>query len=388
MSASPASARVTVLGATGSIGRQALEVIAHHRDRLMAVGLSAGADLEGLIALARTVRPEALALERSTDESAARAALRAAAPQAEVRVGAGSAEWLAASSGAAVIVNGIVGSAGLGASLAALGTGARLALANKESLVVGGALVRRALQVGGELVPVDSEHSAALQCLCGRPPVEVERLVITASGGALRAHPDWRRASRSEVLAHPVWKMGPRITVDSATLFNKGLELIEARWLFDLDWPKLQAVLHPQARIHAMAIFRDGSSVVQAASPDMRLPIQLALSWPEHWIGEVAPLTPERLAGLEFAPIPDGRFPCFDLARQAGEAGGTLPCALNAADEVAVAAFLDGALSLGQVPECIARVLDQHLREEVESLEQLRSVDRRAREAARAAVPA
>jgi len=388
VSARESHSRLALLGATGSIGRQALEVIAAHPERLTAVALAAGADLEGLAALAREVRPAALGLERAADPVAAREALRAAAPGAEVRVGPGSSEWIARESGAGVVVNGIVGSAGLAASIAALEAGARLALANKESLVVGGELVRAALARGGSLVPVDSEHSAALQCLHGRPASEVHRLVITASGGALRNHPDWRSASPGEVLAHPVWRMGRRITVDSATLFNKGLELIEARWLFDLRWSQLEAVLHPQARIHAIATFRDGSSVLQAAAADMRLPIQLALSWPEHWDGATAPLSPEALAGLEFEPIPTGRHPAFDLARQAGEAGGTLPCVLNAADEVAVAAFLDGALTLGQVPECISRVLDQHHREEVVSLVQLESADRWAREAARAAVPA
>jgi 1-deoxy-D-xylulose-5-phosphate reductoisomerase len=287
-----------------------------------------------------------------------------------------------------VVVNGIVGSAGLAASLAALEANTRLALANKESLVVGGPLVRAALARGGELVPVDSEHSAALQCLHGRPASEVAKLVLTASGGALRDHPDWRRATRAEVLAHPVWKMGERITVDSATLFNKGLELIEARWLFDLDWPQLDAVIHPQAIVHALVSFRDGSTVVQAATADMRLPIQLALSWPERWDGPVASVTPDALAGLAFTPIVPGRFPAYELARRAGAAGGTAPCVLNAADEVAVAAFLDGALSLGEVPDCIARVLDRHVAAPVESLAQLEEVDRWARAAARAAVPA
>jgi 1-deoxy-D-xylulose-5-phosphate reductoisomerase len=287
-----------------------------------------------------------------------------------------------------VVLNGIVGAAGLAASLAALESGRRLALANKETLVVGGPLVQAALarHPGAELIPVDSEHSAALQCLSGRPPAEVLSLTLTASGGALRAHPDWRRATREEVLAHPVWAMGPRITVDSALLFNKGLELIEARWLFDLEWAQLSAVLHPQALVHAIVTFRDGSSVLQAAAPDMRLPIQLAISWPERWGEAVAPLDPASLTGLSFAPIAAGRYPAFDLARAAGKAGGTAPCVLNAADEVAVQAFLDGEISLGDVPDRLKRVLDRHRVEPVESLAQLEAVDARAREAAREAV--
>jgi 1-deoxy-D-xylulose-5-phosphate reductoisomerase len=212
----------------------------------------------------------------------------------------------------------------------------------------------------------------------------VARLTLTASGGALRTHPDWRRATRDEVLAHPVWAMGQRITVDSALLFNKGLELIEAHWLFDLGWERLDAVLHPQARIHALVAFTDGSLVAQAAAPDMRLPIQLALSWPEHWPGPIAPPAAPALGGLTFAPIEPGRHPAFDLALAAGRAGGTAPCALNAADEVAVEAFLAGRLALGAVPEVIAEVMEAHRVEPIESLDQLRAVDARAREEARA----
>ncbi len=182
--------------------------------------------------------------------------------------------------------------------------------------------------------------------------------------------------------------MGARITVDSATLFNKGLELIEARWLFDLEWDQLDAVVHPQAIVHAVVAFRDGSSLAQAAPADMRLPIQLAISWPERWTSVVAPIAPGSLAGLEFSAIPAGRHPAFDLARAAGRTGGTAPCVLNAADEVAVAAFLDGALTLGQAIDCVARVVEGHRVERVESLEQLERVDRAAREAARQGVTA
>jgi 1-deoxy-D-xylulose-5-phosphate reductoisomerase len=301
-----------------------------------------------------------------------------------VRVGEGSARELVRETPADIVLNGIVGAAGLEASLAALERGCRLALANKETLVVGGVLVRRALARGGELLPVDSEHSAALQCLGGRPPDEVSRLVITASGGALRDHPDWRRATREEVLAHPVWRMGPRITVDSALLFNKGLELIEAQALFGLRWDQLEAVLHPEARFHAWATFVDGSTVIQAARPDMALPIQLALSWPERWPGAVPPLGPEELAGCTLRPIPRDRYPALAIAVEAGREGGTVPCVLNAADEVAVQAFLDGAIGIGQIPDVLQGVVDAHAREDVESVEQLRALDAWARDRARA----
>jgi 1-deoxy-D-xylulose-5-phosphate reductoisomerase len=298
-------------------------------------------------------------------------------------VGPGSAGRLIDEAECDVVLNGIVGAAGLAASLATLARGARLALANKETLVVGGALIAAQLARGGELVPVDSEHSGVLQCLGARPPAEIARLTLTASGGALRGHADWRRATREEVLAHPVWTMGPRITVDSALLFNKGLELIEARWLFDLPWERLEAVLHPEALVHAIVAFRDGSSVLQAAPPDMALPIQLALSWPERWEGTLAPLAPASLEGLHFEPITAGRYPAFDLVRAAGRAGGTAPCVLNAADEVAVEAFLEGVIALGQVPEVIERVLEAHTVEAVASLEQLEQADRWARALAR-----
>ena len=376
---------LAVLGSTGSIGLQALEVAAARPECVRVVALAAGSRLDRLCEQAVQLRPHALALEHPADPPRARARLEAAAPGAQVWVGSGSAARLAAECGADVVLNGIVGAAGLGPSLATLERGARLALANKETLVVGGPLVREALARGGELIPVDSEHSAALQCLGGRPSAEIARLTLTASGGALRRHPDWRRATPGEVLAHPVWSMGPRITVDSALLFNKGLELIEARWLFDLGWAQLDAVLHPEALVHALVTFRDGSTVLQAAPADMRLPIQLALSWPERWGPATAPLETRSLAGLSFAPLEPGAYPAFDIALEAGRRGGTAPCAVNAADEVAVARFLDGDIPLGAVPELIGRVLELHATEPLESLEQVRRVDAWARETARSA---
>ena len=375
--------RVIVLGSTGSIGEQALQVAARHPERIRVVGLAAGRSLDALCQQARELRPEALALERAANGTEAHLRLCEAAPGAVRFVGPGAAARLVRETESDIVLNGIVGAAGLAVSLAALERGRRLALANKETLVVGGPLVREALTRGGELVPVDSEHSAALQCLGGRPPRDVARLTLTASGGALRRHPDWRRATRAEVLAHPVWAMGARITVDSALLFNKGLEIIEARWLLDLQWEQIEAVLHPQARVHALVEFLDGAIMAQAAAADMRLPIQLAISWPERWGAEWERLPLLPLAGLEFAPIETGRFPAFDLALAAGRAGGTVPCALNAADEVAVQAFLDGQVGLAQVPEIVARVVEAHRAEPVESLEQLERVDAWARDLAR-----
>jgi 1-deoxy-D-xylulose-5-phosphate reductoisomerase len=374
---------VTVLGATGSIGRQTLDVLAEASDRLELAALGAGRDLDGLCELAARLRPPALALEAAADPQQARTRLAEAAPGSAIHVGRGSTEKLAREVDSAILVNGVVGAAGLGPTLAALERGARVALANKETLVVGGPLVRRALERGGELVPVDSEHSAVWQCLGGRPAEEVRRLTLTASGGALRSHPDWRRASISEVLAHPVWSMGRRITVDSALLVNKGLELIEAHWLFDVPWDRLEAVLHPQALVHAMVTFRDGSMLMQAAPPDMRLPIRLACSWPEHWEAPLESLSPATLSSLEFSPIDAASHPGFRLAVDAGRTGGVAPCVFNAADEVAVEAFLDGMIPLGGVPEVVEQVLASIPAAPVESLAQLRDVDAAARARAR-----
>jgi len=375
---------LAVLGSTGSIGVQALEIAARERERFAVVALAAGANLEALEAQAQVWRPKWLALERPRDAAAARARLAGASPGAQIELGAGASARVSRECGADVVLNGIVGAAGLEASLAALDRGARLALANKETLVVGGELVRRQLARRGELVPVDSEHSGALQCLGARPGTEVARLVLTASGGALRAHADWRRASPAEVLAHPVWRMGRRITVDSALLVNKAFELIEARWMFDLEWRQLEAWLHPQAIVHALVTFTDGSTVAQAARPDMRLPIQLALSWPARGTEAAAPLSAGELCGLTFEPLAAGRYPAYDLALSAGRVGGTAPCVLNAADEEAIEMFLAGRIALGAVPQVLERVLESHEVRAVESFEQLRELDAWARREARA----
>ncbi|MCC6650853.1 MAG: 1-deoxy-D-xylulose-5-phosphate reductoisomerase [Candidatus Eisenbacteria bacterium] len=375
--------RLAILGSTGSIGEQALDVAAREAGRVQVHALAAGRSLDRLCEQAGVWQPSFVALEWAADPAAARARLMHAAPLASVDVGAGAAERMVRACDAHMVINGIVGAAGLASSLAALDRRMRLALANKETLVVGGPLVAAALARGGELLPVDSEHSAALQCLLGRPAAEVRMLTLTASGGPLRRHPDWRRATREEVLAHPVWAMGQRITTDSATLFNKGLEIIEAHWLFGLDWAQLDAVIHPQAVFHAMATFTDGSMIAQAARADMRLPIQLALSWPERWGESVAPLSPLALANLEFAAIEPAAHPAYACALAAGRAGGTAPCVVNAADEVAVQAFLDGAISLGRLTDVLHAVLDAHAVQPVESLAQLREVDALAREATR-----
>ena len=385
------SARRTlaVLGSTGSIGVQTLDVAEREAERLHVVALAAGRSLETLTAQVTRWQPRFVALEHAADPAHARARLQTACATADIEVGEGAAARLAARCGSDVVVNGIVGAAGLAASLVTLDRGACLALANKETLVIGAPLVQASLaRHGGSMLPIDSEHSAAMQCLLGRPAAEIARLTLTASGGPLRTHPDWRRATPAEVLAHPVWAMGPRITTDSATLFNKGLEILEAAALFGLGFDQLDAVIQPGAVLHAIVTFRDGSLVAQAAHPDMRLPIQLALSWPERWGAAVPAIPVTALAGLVIEPIESGRFPAFDCALAAGRAGGTAPCVLNAADEVAVHAFLEGAIPLGRVPEVLARVLEAHAVQPVESFAQLREVDAWARTTAREAVRA
>jgi len=378
---------LAVLGSTGSIGVQTLDVAARHADRLSVIALAAGRSLDALAVQCERWRPRWVALEHADDADVARARLLAATPSAEVRVGPGSAAWLAATAPASDVVNGVVGAAGLATSLAALERGAHLALANKETLVIGSPLVAAArARTGARLTPIDSEHSAAMQCLLGRSPQEVQCMTLTASGGPLLRHADWRRATRAEVLAHPVWSMGARITTDSATMVNKGLEILEARALFGLPWDRLEAVIHPQAMVHAMVRFIDGSLVAQAAHADMRLPIQLALSWPERWSGVVAPVAATSLAALAFEPIEPARFPAYEVVLAAGRAGGTAPCVVNAADEVAVAAFLDDALALGELPALLERVLAAHAVTSVESYDQLLEIDAWARREARAQV--
>ena len=344
---------LVVLGATGSIGRQALEVA----DRLAipVVGVAAGTVSNELLALARRLPGARVVAARDDgdfDELRAAAGSRAA-------VGAEALDELAATPGC-VVVNGIVGAAGLAPSVAALAAGNRLALANKETLVAGGPVVLAALRSGGgELIPVDSEHAALWQCLVGEDRATVRRLVLTASGGPFRgARPDdLADVTVEAALAHPTWKMGPRITMDSATLMNKALEVIEAHYLFGVGYAAIDVVVHPQSIVHSMVEFVDGSVKAQLGDPDMRIPIQYAITYPHR----LAPVVP---AGLDLfsRPLtfeqPDREtFPCLDLGYAAGRAGGTAPAVLNAADEVAVAAFLTGRLPFRRIAEVVAATL-------------------------------
>ena len=352
---------LVILGSTGSVGTQALDVVRRNPDRFRVVGLSAGANQELLVGQIREFLPPLVAI---ADEEAA-ADVReklAGITGVEVLVGPEAAETLARDAEADMVLNALVGSAGLGPTLATLQAGKTLALANKESLVVGGELVVDLIKGEPErLVPVDSEHAALAQCLRGERREDVKRVVLTGSGGPFRGwtHTELAKASVKEALAHPVWQMGPKITIDSATLMNKGLEVIEAKYLFALEYSQIHVVIHPEGIVHAIAEFRDGSMTAQLAMPDMRLPIQLALGWPERLPSGVGPV-PLADKQLTFEPVDREAFPAIDLAYRVGELGRTFPAVMSAANEVAVMAFLEGKIPLTRIVEVVQAVVDEH----------------------------
>ena len=348
--------RVVVLGATGSIGRQAIEVMAAHPDDFELAALSAGSDAAGLEALARAHGSPATGL------------------------GTAAAVELAQLEGSDVVLNAVVGAAGLEASLAALEAGKILALANKESLVAGGELcLDAARRGGGHIEPVDSEHAAIAQCLKGTPRSDVTRIVLTASGGPFLRRADLAGITPTEALAHPTWTMGPKITIDSATLMNKGLEVIEAHYLFGFPYERIGVLVHPQSMVHGIVELVDGSTLMQAAPADMRIPVQAALApnLPRRELN--APLDLATGPVLEFEEVDLERFPALSLARAAGAAGGSCPAVLNAANEEAVRAFLDGAISFTGIVATVESVLAHHERCTAGNLEQVLEVDRWAR---------
>jgi 1-deoxy-D-xylulose-5-phosphate reductoisomerase len=349
--------RIAILGATGSIGTQALDVIAAHDD-LQVVALAAGSDVEGLVVAARATGAEVLAL--ADPAAAERAAAELGRP---VLSGPRALVELIDAAGATVVLNAVVGAAGLEASLDTLERGLDLALANKESLVAGGELVLAAARRGGgAILPVDSEHSALQQCLGELPREQLSSLVITASGGPFRGR---TRAELAEItvaqaLAHPTWAMGAKITVDSATLMNKGLEVIEAHMLFGLPYDQIEVVVHPQSIVHGMARLRDGALIAHLGHPDMRVPISFALTYPERAAVPARPLEWREAFSLDFEPPDLETFGCLRLAIAAGEAGGTAPAVLNAANEVAVAAFLTGEIGFLEIEALVDDAL-QHV---------------------------
>lgn len=401
--------RVVVLGSSGSIGTQTLDVIAQHADKLEAVGLAVFGSLDVLGRQARELGVRHLAVGDARLAGDARcdelAAWCAESPEGSFGVGPQAVVDLVRLPEVDVVVNALVGEAGMRASYETLAAGKVLALANKESLVVAGDLImplaavlderRRAEGLApafgpaGALMPIDSEHGAIYQCLLGEEPREVTKLWVTASGGPFRGRTrdELSAITPAQALAHPTWNMGAKISIDSSTLMNKGLEVIEAHHLFAMPYDKIAVVVQPQSAIHSMVEFADGSVKAHLGTTDMRIPIQFALSYPARWNAPVQPLDFRTLGTLEFAAPDESTFRCLPLARHAGSTGGTLPCAMNAANEVAVAAFLAEECSYLGIAACVEAVMDAHEREgvqRVESLDQLEAVDAWARAAARA----
>ena len=376
------SMNVAILGSTGSIGTQALEVAARFPDRIRVVALSTNTHVELLAEQARTFGVRHLAIG---DQFASGTPESVAFPEnARIGYGAKAIEELATLDEVDVVLNALVGASGLRVSHTALTRGKRLALANKESLVVGGDLLMP-LVAGSPrkdaLIPVDSEHSALFQCLLGEQLEEIDNLWITASGGPFRnrSRADLQTVTSEEALRHPTWKMGPKITVDSATLMNKGLEVIEAHHLFGIPYEKIQVVVHPQSCIHSLIAFKDGSIKAHMGVTDMRIPIQYALSYPARWEASTSPLDLTQLADLSFKAPDLETFGCLALALQAGRVGGTAPAVLNAANEAAVAAFLAGKCGFLDIEQMVESVLSRHEPQQVVSLEQLEEVDSWAR---------
>jgi len=365
---------VAVLGSTGSIGTAALRVLARHRDRFRVVALTAFGRKDQLAAQAAAFQPAFVSLvgggQGREDWHEGKESLVEAATRPDVDV----------------VLNGIVGAAGLEATLAALGAGKRVALANKETLVMAGDLVSDAARRGGgEIVPVDSEHSAVLQCLSGRPGNNLARIILTASGGPFHAWDAERvhSATVQEALNHPTWKMGRKISVDSATLVNKALEVVEGHYLFGLGYDRIDAVVHPQSIIHSFVEFVDGSVLAQIGFPTMELPILYALTHPERLADDgVVRFDPVSAGPLTFEPIRKEVFPAFALGVQAGRTGGTAPAAFNAANEVAVAAFLRGLMPFGRIAEVIEVVVGRQVVGAADSLDVVLAADRWARERA------
>jgi len=394
MESSPAHSRdIVLLGSTGSIGTQAADIVRRNPDRFRVVGLAAGGGNPALLAsqaLEFGAEVVAVASERRVEEL--RRALHAGAreapgtrPMPKILAGPDAIAEVAAWP-CDVVLNGVTGAVGLAATLATIDAGHVLALANKESLIMGGPLVAdRAAP--GQIVPVDSEHSALAQCLRGGRAEEVRRLVVTASGGPFlhRSRDELEDVTPEQALAHPTWNMGPVVTVNSATLVNKGLELIEAHLLFGIGFDAIEAVVHRQSVIHSMVEFTDGSTIAQASPPDMRIPIALALAWPARVPDAASPIDWSKAHTWTFEPLDESAFPAVALARAAGTAGGTAPAVYNAANEVCVEAFLGGGLQFTRIIDTVARVLSEHdgSSRELVTLEDVLAADSWARDRAR-----
>ena len=378
---------LAILGSTGSIGTNVLRVVDAFPDRLSVVGLAAGTSVERLAEQVARYHPRIV----SVADEAARERLSRLVDLSGLRAVCGTPGMVevATREDASMVVASAVGAVGLVPTYRALEAGKDVALANKETLVMAGELMlARARETGARLLPIDSEHCALHECLDGRRVEDVRRLLLTASGGPFRNRPreSFARITSEEALAHPTWRMGPKITIDSATLMNKGLEVIEARWLFGVPAEKIDVIVHPQSVVHSLVELVDGTVLAQLGVTDMRMPIQYALSYPERWQAAIPGLDFSKLAPLEFAPPDRAKFPCLGLAYRALAQGGTAAAALNAANEEAVAAFLDGRTSFDGIPETIEEVLAGEPARDAGALEDVLEADRRARERARQAL--
>lgn len=383
--------QVAVLGATGSIGSSALDVIARHPQRLRASVLAAGRNVEALLALCRTHRPAHAAVADEACLPALREGLRAAGLSTQAHAGEAALEALVASDACDTVVAAIVGAAGLPSTLAAARAGKRLLLANKESLVLAGELLMAAVREGGAtIIPVDSEHNAIFQCLPDtHARAGLQRIVLTASGGPFRGRrrEELRGVTPAQAIAHPKWSMGPKISVDSASLMNKGLEVIEAHHLFGLPASRIEVLVHPQSLVHSLVEFVDGSTLAQLGLPDMRTALAVGLAWPERIASGVPGLQLLQHGRLDFEAPDLDAFPCLRLAYAALEAGGTAPAVLNAANEVAVSAFLHGRIAFLSIPALIEDTLAALPPAPAQSLDVLREADAAARRHAEGALP-
>ncbi|GAB4345341.1 MAG: 1-deoxy-D-xylulose-5-phosphate reductoisomerase [Cyanophyceae cyanobacterium] len=376
---------ITLLGSTGSIGTQTLDIVAEYPDRFRIVGLAAGSNIPLLAAQIRQFQPEIVALRDESKREELLAAIADVDPQPILLTGADGVVEVARYGNSDVVVTGIVGCAGLLPTIAAIEAGKDIALANKETLIAGGPVVLPLLEKHGvKLLPADSEHSAIFQCLQGVPRGGLRRILLTASGGAFR---DWPVEKLPEVtvadaLKHPNWSMGKKITVDSATLMNKGLEVIEAHFLFGMDYDAINIVIHPQSIIHSLIELQDTSVLAQLGWPDMRLPILYTLSYPERLYTAWEPLDLVKAGNLTFREPDHDKYPCMDLAYAAGRAGGSMPAVLNAANEQAVALFLEEKIGFLDIPKTIARTCDRHRADNcaTPNLEDILEADRWARQ--------
>lgn len=372
---------IAILGATGSIGSSTLEVVRNNPDKLRVRALTGGKKWQQLAKQALEFKPDLAVI---ADKNAYND-LKAALAGTSIKIEAGNEAVIAAVEVEPLdaVVAAIVGAAGLLPVMAAIEKGRQICLANKETLVVGGSLVMQAVKKAGvDLLPVDSEHSAIFQCLQGSPEKSLNKIIITASGGPFRTFSRGQLLSVTpeQALKHPNWDMGGKITIDSATLMNKGLEIIEAHWLFKTDYDDIEVVVHPQSIIHSLVEFSDGSIIAQLGWPDMRLPIQYALSWPQRWSPPVPALDLVRVGSMTFEEPDLTRFACLAYAIEAGRAGGIMPCVLNAANEVAVAAFLKRQIGFAEIPALIRKTMDAFKNQSVTTIGQLLDIDAQARE--------